>query len=324
MKKRTLFTILLIIFLTAMAVLFRSHHHNLLLQGEVDAPEIIITSKAPGRVAKRYVERGDDVKAGQLLITLEAPEITAKVAAAQAARDQAKAKLELSLHGTREENIRSLEATFSQAESTYNNAKREFDRISRISTQGYSSASELDNARHTRDIAYQKMLSAKAELDEGKNGDRMELRQQYQAALNEAEEKLLELKVQSDDLQVKAPVDGEIGPLPAEIGQQFNASSPLATLIHMPEIYFVYNLREDILAKVRKGDKITLSVPALGNKTEIEAEVRYIAPMGDYTTKRATRATGDFDLRTFEVRLYPLKPVDGLRPGMSALWHWDK
>ncbi|PHM37322.1 HlyD family secretion protein [Xenorhabdus innexi] len=323
MKKRTLFTILLIIFLTAMAVLFRSHHQDLLLQGEVEAPEVIIASKASGRVASLHVERGDDVKAGQLLVSLDGPELTAKVAAAQAARDQAKAKLDLSINGTREENIRSLEAAFLQAEFGYKNAKREFERLSHISAKGYSSASELDNARNARNIAYQKMLAAKAELDAGKNGDRIELRQQYQAALNEADEKLQELKIQSNDLQVTAPVDGEVGPLPAEVGQLFNAGSPLATLVRIPETYFVYNLREDILAKVRKGDKVKLRVPALNNE-EIQAEVRYIAPMGDYATKRATRATGDFDLRTFEVRLYPSQPVDGLRPGMSALWLWGR
>ncbi|CAM3716924.1 HlyD family secretion protein [Xenorhabdus thuongxuanensis] len=323
MKKRTLFTILLIIFLIAMAVLFRSHSQELLLQGEVDAPEVIVASKAMGRVAEVHIERGDSVKAGQLMVSLDSPELAAKVAAAQAVRDQAKAKLELSLHGTREENIRNLEAIFAQTQSEYTNAQREFNRLKNISANGYVSASALDNARNARDIAYQKMLGAKADLDEGKNGDRIELRQQFLAALNEAEENLRELKIQSDDLQVKAPVDGEIGPLPAEVGQLFNANSPLATLIRISQAYFVYNLRENILANVRKGDKIKLRVPALGNK-EIEAEIRYIAPMGDYATKRATRATGDFDLRTFEVRLYPLQPVDGLRPGMSALWLWNK
>lgn len=95
------------------------------------------------------------------------------------------------------------------------------------------------------------------------------------------------------------------------------------SLIRLPQAYFIYNLREDILVNVKKGDIIKLRVPALGDK-EIDAEVRFIAPKGDYATKRATRATGDFDLKTFEVRLYPLEPVEGLRPGMSTLWRWDK
>ena len=323
MKKRAIYLILLMLILIALAILFRAHNQYLLLQGEVDAPEVIVASKAKGRVIERHIERGDDVKAGQLMITLESPELNAQVAALEAAKEQAQAQLDLSLHGTREESIRNLEAVLSQSRVEAANAARDFQRISAVASKGYVSATELDNARRSRDVATQRVRAAQADLDEAKNGDRIELRNKYTAAVNQAEQQLIELKIQQEDLHVKAPVDGEVGPIPAEVGELFNANSPLATLIHIPEAYFVYNLREDILADIRKGDRITVVVPALGNK-EIEAQVRYIAPMGDYATKRATRATGDFDLKTFEVRLYPTTQIEGLRPGMSALWRWDK
>ncbi|WP_100157965.1 HlyD family secretion protein [Proteus columbae] len=323
MKKRAIYLILLMLILIALAILFRAHNQYLLLQGEVDAPEVIVASKAKGRVIERHIERGDDVKKGQLMITLESPELNAQVAALEAAKAQAQAQLDLSLHGTREESIRNLEAVLSQAKVEAANATRDYQRISAVANQGYVSATELDNARRNRDVASQRVRGAQAELDEAKNGDRIELRQKYTAAVQQAEQQLIELKIQQDDLQVKAPVDGEVGPIPAEIGELFNANSPLATLIRIPDAYFVYNLREDILADIRKGDRIIITVPALGNK-EVEAEIRYIAPMGDYATKRATRATGDFDLKTFEIRLYPVTPIEGLRPGMSALWRWDK
>lgn len=323
MKKRAIYLILLMLILIALAVLFRAHNQYLLLQGEVDAPEVIVASKAKGRVIERHIERGDDVKKGQLMITLESPELNAQVAALEAAKAQSQAQLDLSLHGTREESIRNLEAVLSQAKVEAANSARDYQRISAVANKGYVSATELDNARRSRDVASQRVRAAQAELDEAKNGDRIELRHKYMAAVQQAEQQLIELKIQQDDLQVKAPVDGEVGPIPAEIGELFNANSPLATLVRIPEAYFVYNLREDILADIRKGDRITITVPALGNK-EVEAEIRYIAPMGDYATKRATRATGDFDLKTFEIRLYPVTPIEGLRPGMSALWRWDK
>lgn len=323
MKKRAIYLILLMLILIALAVLFRAHNQYLLLQGEVDAPEVIVVSKAKGRVIERHIERGDDVKAGQLMITLDSPELNAQVAALEAAKAQAQAQLDLSIHGTREESIRNLQAILSQAQAQATNATKDYQRLSAVANKGYVSANELDSARSRRDVAVQQAKAAQAELDEAKNGDRIELREKYRAALQQAEQQLIELKVQQQDLQVKAPVDGEVGPIPAEVGELFNANSPLATLIRLPEAYFVYNLREDILADIRKGDRITITVPALGNK-EVEAEVRYIAPMGDYATKRATRATGDFDLKTFEVRLYPTSQIEGLRPGMSALWRWDK
>ncbi|AVJ16016.1 HlyD family secretion protein [Serratia rhizosphaerae] len=323
MNKKTLFTLLLVVIAIAMAVLFRSHNQDLLLQGEVDAPEVIVASKAKGRVVERLIERGDDVKAGQVMITLDSPELLAQLRSAQATRDEAKAQLDQSLHGTREENIRSLRASLAQAQAELRNAQHDYDRNRSVAAKGYISKSELDSSRRSRDTAYQQVQDAKAKLDEGINGDRIELRQQYAAALRAAEENLLEVQAQADDLQVKAPVDGEVGPIPAEVGELLNASSPLVTLIRLPDAYFVFNLREDILANIRKGDKVKLRVPALKDKV-IDAEVRYIAPLGDYATKRATRATGDFDLKTFEVRLYPAQPIEGLRPGMSSLWQWKE
>lgn len=322
MKKRAIYLILLMLILVALAILFRAHNQYLLLQGEVDAPEVIVASKAKGRVIERHIERGDDVKKGQLLITLESPELNAQVAALEAAKAQAQAQLDLSLNGTREESIRNLQAMLSQAKVEEGNANRDYQRLSSVAKQGYVSATELDNARRSRDVASQRVRAAQAELDQAKNGDRVELRNKYSAAVQQAQQQLIELKIQQEDLHVKAPVDGEVGPIPAEIGELFNANSPLLTLIRIPDAYFVYNLREDILADIRKGDRVTVTVPALGNK-DIETQVRYIAPMGDYATKRATRATGDFDLKTFEVRLYPTTHIEGLRPGMSALWRWD-
>lgn len=284
---------------------------------------MIVASKAKGRVVERLIERGDDVKSGQLIIQLDSPELMAQLRSAQATRDEAKAQLDQSLHGTREESIRNLRANLAQAEAQYRNAQNDYNRNLSVSGKGYISKSELDASRRSRDTAFQQVQAAKANLDEGINGDRVELRQQYAAALRAAEENLLQIQAQSDDLQVKAPVDGEVGPIPAEVGELLNAGSPLVTLIRVPDAYFVFNLREDILAHVRKGDKVKLRVPALKDKM-IDTEVRYIAPLGDYATKRATRATGDFDLKTFEVRLYPSQPVDGLRPGMSTLWQWKE
>lgn len=321
MKKKSLFTLLLMVVAIALAVLFRAHNQGLLLQGEVDAPEVIVASKAKGRVIERLIKRGDYVKSGQLMIQLESPELVAQLRSAQATRDEAKAQLEQSLNGTREENIRNLRASLAQSEAQYRNAQNDYNRTISVAGKGYISESELDASRRMRDTAFQQVQAAKANLDEGINGDRVEQRQQYAASLRAAEENLLQVKAQTDDLLVKAPVDGEVGPIPAEVGELLNAGSPLLTLIQVPDAYFVFNLREDILAHVRKGDKVKLRVPALKDKM-IDSEVSYIAPLGDYAIKRATRATGDFDLKTFEVRLYPLRSVEGLRPGMSSLWQW--
>lgn len=319
MNKKIFAVVFLAIITVSMVVLVRSHNSHLVLQGEVDAPNVSVSSKAKGRVDAINVSRGENVKRNDLLLTLDSPELLAQVKSAEAARDQAKSQLELSENGTREESIRYYEALLAQAKVTYENASKEYDRNKTISGKGFISQSVLDSALKSRDSAYQQVQSAQATLDQALHGDRVEQKQIYEAQLQQTEENLKQLTIQYDDLSLKSPVDGEVGSISAEVGEIFNATSPLLTIVKLSDAYFVFNLREDILVNVHKGDHVMLTVPALGDK-KIEAEVGFISPMGDYATKRATRATGDFDLKTFEIRLYPIEPVENLRVGMSTLW----
>ena len=321
MKGWKLFTPLLILAIVAITLYLRLHNPPLLLQGEADATNVIVSSKAKGRVQVLHVRRGDEVKQGDLLISLDSPELEAQLDALHAARNQAQAQLDESLHGTREESIRALKASLAQAEAELRNAESDFQRNQQMVERGFLSRTQFDLSRRERDVARDRVAEARANLDEGLKGDREERRQALQAAVRRADAQIAELQAQIDDLQVRAPVNGEVGPIPAEQGELINAYSPLLTLVRLDDSYFVFNLREDILAKVRKGDRIVMQVPGLGG-AEVETELRYIAPLGDFSTRRATRATGDFDLKTFETRFYPLQPTPGLRPGMSARWRW--
>jgi HlyD family secretion protein len=89
----------------------------------------------------------------------------------------------------------------------------------------------------------------------------------------------------------------------------------------MNDIWLGFDLREDLIKGVKLGDRFEVRIPALGDR-QIPVEIKLIAAKGEYAGWRATRATGDFDLRTFAIRAYPVQPVPGLRPGMSAYADW--
>lgn len=323
MNVKLMLTILFMVIITSLAILFRAHNQIVILQGEVDAPQVIVTSKAKGRVVERFVDRGYDVQKGTPLLRLESPELIAQVKALEAARDSAKAKLAESLHGTREESIRKAKAELAEAQATYTNAVSTYNRNKKLAERGFLSKLALDNYQRDKDTALQSVKAAKAALDLAEHGDRSEQIAQYEAALRQAEQNLEVIKAQSDELTVLSPVDGEIGSIPAEVGELLNASTPLMTVVRLPQAYFIFNLREDILAKIHKNDIVEVTIPALNNQ-KVKTRVGYIAPLGDFSTKRATRATGDFDLKVFEVRLYLDKPIKDLRLGMSVLWDWEK
>lgn len=321
MKGWKLFVPVLLALIVGLTLYLRLHHAPLLLQGEADAINVLVASKAKGRVAKLHVRRGDDVKQGDLLISLDSPELDAQVAALDAMLEQAEARLAESEHGTRKEDIAALQAGVALAEAQLRNAESDHERNTQLVERGFYSQAQFDQTLRLLDVARSQLAQARANFEKGLHGDRVEQRQALQASVINAQEQLQALQAQADDLLVRAPVSGEVGTIPAEEGELVNAYSPLLTLVRLSEIYFVFNLREDILAGVRKGDEVRLQVPGLGS-VEVACTIGYIAPLGDFATKRATRATGDFDLKTFEVRLYPKETAVGLRPGMSALWHW--
>ena len=87
----------------------------------------------------------------------------------------------------------------------------------------------------------------------------------------------------------------------------------------MDKMWVTFNVREELLNDMKMDQELDLIIPALGNQ-EVKMKIYQIRDMGTYAIWRATKTTGEYDSKTFEVRCRPATPVEGLRPGMSALW----
>jgi HlyD family secretion protein len=120
---------------------------------------------------------------------------------------------------------------------------------------------------------------------------------------------------------VYAPVASQVYKRNVEPGEFISPGVPLITLIDLNDTWFHFDLREDLIKDLKVGDRFDVRIPALGDRA-VTAEVRLIATKGEYASWRATRATGDFDLRTFSIRAYPLERIPALRPGMSVYADW--
>src|SRR5262249_10945427 len=129
------------------------------------------------------------------------------------------------------------------------------------------------------------------------------------------------LKSLVDQMVVTAPAETQVYQIDIEQGEVVAPGIPLLSLVDLNDIWLRFDLREDLLRDMKLGDKIEVRIPALDNR-KVVAEVRLIASKGEYAGWRATRATGDFDLRTFAIRAYPMERIPGLRPGMSAYAEW--
>ena len=288
------------------------------LQGQIDGRYIDISPKIVGRIAQLHVREGDEVKPGDLLVTLDSPEVQAKVSQAEAARAAAAAKQQLLDAGVRQEDVRVARANWERSVSAANLAETTFKRINTLYKDGLISQQRNDEV----DTAYRSALdgvnAARAQYDLTLNGFRKEDRLAAAEVTRGAGAAVQEVGALAADISLKSPISAEVDKVVLHQGELAPPGFPIISLVNLDDVWAVFNLREDELAAVKIGTKITGKVPALDGRV-ITFSVYYISPMGEYATWRATRQSSGYDIKTFEVRARPAEKVNGLRPGMSVL-----
>jgi HlyD family secretion protein len=293
----------------------------LIIQGEADATRIDIAARVDGRVGRRPVERGDNVAAGQLLFQIDNPELVTKLQEAEAGFGVASAQLANIEAGTRAEVVAQRKAAVDSAAANLTLAQRTYDRVKELAGGGNAPVQRLDETTNSLQVAQRSLDQAKSAYGEAVNGYTAEERGIARANAAKAKASVDTIKAQVDELLVEAPVASQVYQIGAELGEYVSPGVPLLSLVDLNDVWLRFDLREDLAKGLKLGDRFQMRVPALGDRI-ITAEIKVIAAKGEYAGWRATRATGDFDLRTFEIRAYPITPVPELRPGMSVYASW--
>lgn len=288
------------------------------VQGQMEARFISVSSKIPGRVASVAVREGDQVQKADLLVVLDSPEIQAKLDQAEAARQAASAQRDKAYSGAREEEIRQARSAWERAQHAAELADKTFRRIDRLNKDGVLPAQRRDEAEAMLKTSRDGEAVAKAAYDMATAGARTEDKAAAAALVSRASGAIAEVNAYMDETRLVAPLPAEVYKRNVEPGEMVAAGYPILTLLDPTDAWAVFQVREDKLAGIRIGSRIVVRVPALEGR-HVELTVSYVAPAGDFATWRATNAQGGFDLKTFEVRARPAARVPGLRPGMSVL-----
>ena len=288
------------------------------LQGQIDGRYIDISPKIVGRIATLHVREGDEVKPGQLLVTLDSPEVVAKVSQAEAARGAAAAKQELLDVGVRQEEVRTARANWERAVSAADLAETTYKRIDALYKDGLVSQQRDDEVKTAYRSAQDAVNAARAQYDLTLNGFRKEERAAAADVTRGAGAAVQEVAALAADISLKSPISAEVDKVVLHEGELAPPGFPIMSLVNLDDVWAVFNLREDELAAIKIDTRITGKVPALDNRV-VTFSVYYISPKGEYATWRATRQSSGYDIKTFEVRARPLEKVEGLRPGMSVL-----
>jgi HlyD family secretion protein len=305
----------------ALSVFYLLRPEPLLVQGEVDATRLDIAARVDGRVKEIPVERGQNVPAGAVLVRIDNPETLAKHDQMRTAKAVAEAQLANVLAGTRVETIAARKAEMERAQAALVLAQKTFDRTKTLTDQGNAPQARLDQVTDTLHENERAVDQAKSAYEQAVNGYTKEERAISRANVEKADADIQSVQSIIDQLVVYAPLASQVYQRNVEPGEYVSPGVPLITLIDLADVWIHFDLREDLVKNLKVGDRFDVRIPALDER-RVTVEVKLIATKGEYASWRATRASGDFDLRTFSIRAYPVQPVPELRPGMSAYLDW--
>ena len=288
------------------------------LYGVMQAKTVDVAAKVTGRVETLSVHEGDTVSAGQVLMTLDIPEVEAKLKEGEALKSAASARQSLVDEGARPQEIRAAKAQMQRAQAGQELAQKTFNRVHALYREGLISKQKHDEALAQKKSADELLAAAKEQYDIALTGARTQEKQAATALTAQATGGVEQVQSLVKEKNVTSPIASEISRIYVEIGEVAAAGLPLATLVDLSDQWAVFNIREDDMPKITKGAVLSAEIPAL-NAKNVQFKVYFINPRGDYATWRATRQSSGYDLRTFEVRARPVQPVSDLRPGMSVI-----
>src|SRR5277367_6741882 len=272
-------------------------------------------------VAEIPVERGQNIDASAVLVKIDNPETIAKNEQALAAKVVAEAQLANINAGTRAEVIAARKAALERAEAGVVLAQKTYDRTSQLAASGNAPQARLDQMTDSLHEGERAVDQAKSAYEQAVNGYTKEERAIARANVEKANADIQSVQSIVDQLVVYAPLASQVYQRNVEPGEYVSPGVPLVTLIDLADVWIHFDLREDLVKSLKVGDRFDVRIPALDDRS-VTVEVKLIATKGEYASWRATRASGDFDLRTFSIRAYPIQPVPALRPGMSAYLDW--
>ena len=309
------FTVVVVIIAVIGTLVFKSEPE--IIQGYVEVSEYRVSSKVPGRVLELRVKEGDYVNVGDTLAIIDAPDVKAKLARAESAESAASAMDQMANNGARREQINGAYALLQQAKAGLEIAQKSYNRVQRLYDEGVMSAQKRDEAFANYKAIEAQVKAAQSQYDMAVNGARREEKMAAAAQVNRAKGAVQEVNSYISETMQTAQKAGEVSDVYPKEGELIGTGSPIMSVSLLDDMWGTFNVREDQLNGMRIGSVITAYAPAF--KKDIKMKVYYIKDQGSYATWKATKANGQYDLKTFEVKARPVTKVEGLRPGMSLV-----
>ena len=311
--------LLAVIIIVALVGILALEPEKIQVQGEAEAAEYRVSGKVPGRVEMYLFEEGEQVRKGDTLVIIYSPEVEAKKDQALAARRMAEAVNDKAKNGAQPEQIEGAYELYQKALAGEEIYRKSYERVQRLFEKGVVSEQKRDEVEAQYKAASATVKAAKSQYDMALSGARVEDKEAARAQVARVDGMLKELAAAEAERYLLSPCDGEVSECFPKVGELVGQGSPVMAILDLTDVWFTFSVREDMLDGFRKGSQIDVRIPALGEDKTYPVVVTYIKAMGTYATWRTTQQNGGYDVRTFDVKCRPVTPIDGLRPGMTAL-----
>jgi HlyD family secretion protein len=320
-------------------LLTTNHSSDLQLIGTVDANEVIVSSKIPGRIQQLTVEEGDPVKSGQLIAVIESQDLAAALKAAEATAASNDWKLREAEVTERQDNgetssatqaseaqVIAARASLAQAQANLDHQKADTSRTVALAGQGIMSAQSRDDAETSLQAAQAAVNTAKGNLDSAeaslKQSRAHELLTQVSAhsvaesrdAAANAKALADQARVQQGYAQITAPVDGKVDVWAARQGEVVKEGDPIVTIMDLSQTWVYAPLPETQADAVQLGDSLRVVMPS---GATVEGKVISKAAEGDFATQRDVSSMKR-DIKTVQLKLLIPNPGEKFVPGMTA------
>ena len=290
-------TVLVVIGLVALTGFFLLTPPDDIIMGQAEANQVRISGKVPGRIESYRFDEGDKVKAGDTLVYLNTPEVLAKLQQAEAAQKAAEAQ---------------------NAQAGLEIAKKSYTRVQNLYEKGVMSAQKRDEAEANYKAMVATEKAAKSQYDMAMDGARSEDKAAAAALVQQAGGAVAEVESYLKESALVSPIDGEVSERFPQVGELVGTGAPIMNITDLNDMWVSFSVREDLLKDIKIGSELNAFIPALDNKP-VKLKIYYMKDMGSYAAWKATKTTGQFDSKTFEVRARPQEKIADLRPGMSVV-----
>ena len=312
------FAFLLVVGLVALTGFFLLTPPDDVVMGQAEATEVRVSSKIPGRIDTYRANEGDRVKKGDTLVFLYTPEVEAKLLQAEAVKAATEAQNEKAIKGARVQEITAAHEMWQKALAGLDVARKSYERVQNLYDKGVMSAQKRDEAEANYKAMVATEKAAKSQYDMAVDGARIEDKKAAKALVDQASGAIAEVESYINERILLSPIDGEISERFPKPGELVGTGAPIMNVVDLNDIWVTFSIREDLLKNIKMGSELNALIPALDNK-KVTLKVYYMKDMGTYAAWKATKTTGQYDAKTFEVRARPTEKIQDFRPGMSVI-----